>query len=259
MELDGKIVLLVGGAGGIGQVEARVFAGAGATVAIADRPGCDAETLAREIRAAGGRADAVEMDVTDPVSVDTAFAELAAGLGGLDILVANNGLAGPAKDLTEITPEEWSATVAVNLTGMFLLCRAAVPIMRQRGWGRIVLTGSTTGKRPVAGRTPYAATKLAMVGLARSLAHEVGRDGITVNVISPFDVESPRIEGMFQRMASEQGVSVEEVRRNEEGLTAVGRLVQPADVAQAALWLFSDAAGAITGQDINVSCGAVTY
>jgi len=257
--LVGRVLVLTGGAGGIGQYEARYFAERGAKVVLADINADAGERLAADLVASGLNCGFVSLDVTDPASIDVAFETVERRWGGVQLLVANTGIAGPAVPLVEADPAAWVETININLCGVALTCRAALPGMIHRNWGRIVLTGSTTGKRPVAGRTPYAASKLGLVGLARTLAHEVGQYSITVNVVSPFDVESPRIEGMFARMAGEQGLTPEQIRVNETALTAIGRLVSMEDVAKTVEYLCSDLAAGVTGQDLNVSSGAVMY
>ncbi len=259
MEFSNRVALVTGGTGGIGAVECRYLASRGARVLIGGRAESAGEALVDEIRAAGVDSTFVRMDVTNPDDVESAFALADQLYGGVDILIANAGVGGPTAALADVSLEDWTATVAVNLTGSFLCCKSAVPRMQRKGWGRIVIIGSTTGKRPLPLRTPYAASKLGLVGLARSLAHEVGRDGITVNVISPYDVESPRFEVILERTAARLGVDKSVVQEAEVARTAIGRLVHAEDVARTIGFLCSDDAAAITGQDINVSCGAVMF
>ena len=125
--------------------------------------------------------------------------------------------------------------------------------------GCIVIIGSMTGKRPLFGRTPYAASKMALVGLARTLAWEVGSYGIRVNVISPGGVEGERIEWVIRKQAEAKGISIDEARREFTSSSPLGRLVPASDVAEAAVFLASDRAASITGEDLNVSAGTVMY
>jgi NAD(P)-dependent dehydrogenase (short-subunit alcohol dehydrogenase family) len=259
MKLSGKVALVTGGTSGLGTAQSRLLASEGARVIIGGREEGRDETLLTELRTAGAEVTFVRLDVTKPAEVEAAFAFADDTYGGVDILVANAGIGGPTAALVDVSLEDWQAALDVNLTGPFLCCQSAVPRMQRKGWGRIVVIGSTTGKRPMALRTPYAASKLGLVGLARSLAHEVGRSGITVNVISPYDVEGPRIEGIFGRAAARRGVDTDLIRQEETARTAIGRLVFPEDVARTVLFLCSDEAAAITGQDVNVSAGAVMY
>lgn len=259
MELSNKVALVTGGTSGLGAAQSRLLAGQGTRVIIGGLEEGRDDAFLAELREAGSEVTFVTLDVTKPADVEAAFALADETYGGVDILVANAGIGGPTAALVDVSLEDWQTALDVNLTGPFLCCKSAIPQMQRKGWGRIVIIGSTTGKRPMALRTPYAASKLGLVGMARSLAHEVGRSGITVNVISPYDVEGPRIEGIFERAAARQGVDKSVVRAAETARTAIGRLVFPEDVARTVLFLCSDAAAAITGQDINVSSGAVMY
>ena len=140
-----------------------------------------------------------------------------------------------------------------------LCCRAFVPSMIERRSGSIIIIGSMTGKRPLWGRSPYAASKLALVGLARTLALETGPFRVRVNVISPGAVEGERIEWVIRQKAEGRGISIEVARAELASGSPLNRLVPPADVAAVVLFLASDKAGSITGEDVNVSAGLVTY
>ena len=187
------------------------------------------------------------------------MAKAAGDRGHFEILVNNAGVAGPTAPLSDITLEEWNETVAVNLTGVFLSCRAALPYLKQAQHGKIVNIGSVTGKQPLINRTPYAAAKLGVVGLSRTLAHEVGPYGISVNVISPWLVEGARLEEVFASMSRERGLTPDELRNEMTEGTAFKRTVSEEDVVETVLFLCSSAANNLTGQDINVAAGAVMY
>jgi NAD(P)-dependent dehydrogenase (short-subunit alcohol dehydrogenase family) len=161
--------------------------------------------------------------------------------------------------LAEVTLADWNETIAVNLTGVFLACKAALPYLEHAAHGKIVNIGSVTGKQPLLNRTPYAAAKLGVVGLTRTLAHELGPSGISVNVISPWLVGGDRLENVLGTMAKERGVSADDLRAEMTAGTAFKRTVTEADVAEMTLFLCSTAANNLTGQDINVSAGAVMY
>ncbi len=147
----------------------------------------------------------------------------------------------------------------VNVEGVFLVTKAVLPHMIDRGRGSIVMIGSITGKRPLWGRTPYAATKSALVGLTRTLAVEAGPHGVRVNLISPGFVSGPRLDWVIDVQARGRGVSSGEVRAEMEAEAAMNRLTDPDDVAKVALFLASDESNGITGADINVNSGAVMY
>src|SRR5205085_7689065 len=153
----------------------------------------------------------------------------------------------------------WQETFAVNVAGTYLCCRAFLPTMIEQRSGCIIIIGSMTAKRPLFGRTPYAASKMALVGLARTLAWEVGPYGIRVNVISPGPVEGERIEWVIRKQAEARGISVEEARQQFTSSSPLGRLIPASDVAAAAVFLASDRAASVTGEDLNVSAGTVMY
>jgi NAD(P)-dependent dehydrogenase (short-subunit alcohol dehydrogenase family) len=251
---------VVTGAGrGIGAAIARGLAAAGAHLVLTGRRIETLEEVCAAIRGAGGSADCCAGDVTDPVHLHALMAKAADQRGRFEILVNNAGVAGPTAPLSEISLEEWNETIAVNLTGVFLSCRAALPYLKHAQHGKIVNIGSVTGKQPLVNRTPYAAAKLGVVGLTRTLAHEVGPYGISVNVISPWLVEGARLEEVFASMSRERGLTPDELRTEMTGGTAFKRTVSEDDVVDTVLFLCSSAANNLTGQDINVAAGAVMY
>ena len=177
----------------------------------------------------------------------------------LDILVNNAGIPGPTAALVDLTLDQWNETVAVNLTGVFLACKAALPYLERSEHGKIVNIGSVTGKQPLPNRSAYAAAKIGVLGLTRTLAHEVGPSGISVNLISPWLVENARLRGVFSSMAKERGLTAEALRAEMTEETAFKRTVSETDVVEVVLFLCSRAADSITGQDINVDAGAIMH
>jgi NAD(P)-dependent dehydrogenase (short-subunit alcohol dehydrogenase family) len=257
--LQGQTALVSGASQGLGKVIATRFAQEGARVVLAARSRDRLDETAAEIEAAGGSALVVPVDVGKPSEVDALAQRVQAEVGALDVIVANSGISGPTAELWNVTPDEWEDTMRVNVTGTFLLCRALVPSMLERGSGSVVVIGSTTGKRPMYGRTPYAASKLALVGLVRSLALELGPHGVRVNLISPGAVAGPRIEAVIREQARLAGVSYDEFLAEAKDITPLRRLVPPEDVAAAAVFLASDASASTTGEDINVSGGLAMH
>ncbi len=166
---------------------------------------------AAEIEAAGGSALVAPTDLRNRAEVDALAQRVEAEVGVLDALVSGSGIAGPIAGLWNVDPAEWEETIRVNLTGTFLLCRALLPAMVRRGSGSVVVIGSTTGKRPVYGRTPYAASKMALVGLVRTAAVELGPVGMRINLLSPGGVAGPRIEPVIRKQARATGSSCEAV------------------------------------------------
>lgn len=253
--LAGRTALVTGAGYGIGRHIALRLARAGARVVLAARSAGALADTAAEVEAAGGTATVIPTDIGDAAQVD----RLAAAAGSIDVLVNNSGIAGPVAKLWRIDPADWEKTFRVNVTGTFLMCRAFLPGMIERGRGSVVVIGSATGKRPMTGRTPYAASKLALVGLVRTLAWDVGPHGIRVNLISPGPTEGERIDGLMEKQAAARGTTVAEVRPEFVSAAPLQRLTSPGEVADAVLFLASDAAGAITGQDLNVSSGWVMH
>ncbi len=258
--LLGDAVALVTGAGsGIGREIALRLAQEGADVALAGRSLDGMHDVADRIVALGRNALVVALDLRDAGSIDDAAATVLERFGRVDVLVNNSGVGGPSRPLAEVSVEEWEDTFRVNVTGTFLCCRAILPQMIQRGSGSIVVIGSITGKRPLVNRAPYAASKAALIGLVRTLAAEVGPDGVRVNLVSPGGVEGQRLDWVLENQAKARGLTVEQVREEFAGGSALRRLVSPGDVADVTAFLASPMAAAVTGEDVNVAAGLVMY
>ncbi|MCS6778217.1 MAG: SDR family oxidoreductase [Geminicoccaceae bacterium] len=246
----GLRVLVTAGASGIGAVIARAFAEVEARVLVCD---VDETALARFLDANPGLAGVV-CDVADEARVDALFGEVESRLGGLDVLVNNAGIAGPTGGVAEISPADWRRTLDVNITGMFLCTRLAVPLLRKAEDGAIINLSSVAGRLGYAFRTPYAASKWAVVGFTQSLAKELGPEGIRVNAILPGVVRGERIERVFAARAAALGVPVEQVRQSYLDKVSLRRMVEPEDMAAMALYLCSPAGRNISGQALSV-CG----
>ena len=197
-------------------------------------------------------------DVRDEASV-AAMAEAAEELGPVRAVVANAGVAGPTAPLHEITLHEWRDTLATDLDGVFLTFRAFIPAMIQRRAGSLIAISSMTGKRPLHGRTPYAAAKMGVIGLVRTLATELGPYDIRVNAVCPGYVAGPRMEQVARRQAAIRGITEEEARSELTRTSPLARMVEAGEVAAACLFLASDGSAAITGEDLNVTAGVVMY
>lgn len=253
------MALVTGGGRGIGAAIACLLGQAGAEVVLAGRTGADLERTTREIVSSGGRAAYVVADVRREDDCTRMVEHAVSRFGRLTALVNNAGIAGPTKSLDQLSLEEWDEVIATNLTGVFLACRAAIPVMQADSGGRIVMIGSVTGKRPLPARTPYATAKLGLVGLTRTLAHELGPSKITVNLVSPWLVEGQRLDSVIHRMAQREGRQEASVRADLVALSPLRSGVTELDVARLVAFLLTPGGEHVTGQDLNISAGAVMY
>jgi NAD(P)-dependent dehydrogenase (short-subunit alcohol dehydrogenase family) len=183
------------------------------------------------------------------------FVRVKEQLGGLDVMINNAGIAGPTAVIDEIEPEEWERTIAVNLNGQYYCLRHAVPLLR-KSKGSIINISSVAGRLGCAYRTPYAASKWAIVGLTKSLANELGPEGIRVNSILPGPVEGERMERVIQARAQALNLSLEQAHWDEIRMVSLRSFTKPDDVASMALYLCSPAGSFISGQALSV-CGNV--
>jgi NAD(P)-dependent dehydrogenase (short-subunit alcohol dehydrogenase family) len=242
-----RVAVVTGGASGIGLGVARQLVADGHRVAVLDRDRAGAEDAAAELEDQGGKAVAVEVDVADRASVDTAFGRVRGELGPVEILVTSAGVES-FDALLDITPESWDRIIAVNLTGTFTCVQAAVPDMLAAGWGRIVTISSSSAQSGAPNMTHYAASKGGVISLTKSLAVELARSGITVNTIPPSLVDTPMAR-QAEAAGDFPGVDV------VGPMVPVGRAGTPADIAAACSFLCSDGGSYITGQLIGVNGG----
>ena len=237
--LEGKHAIVTGGGSGIGRAAALRFAEEGARVAVFDLAGHAAEATAAEC---GGRGFAV--DVTDR----DAFAAAAGELERIDVYFANAGVPQAAKPLEETSRSEWDRIVGVNLTSVFETAQVVAPLMRAGG-GSIVVTSSIAAARPRHGIAAYVASKAGAIGLTRALALELAPEGIRVNAVSPVAVRTPMLKDFG--FGEDEQATIERV----EQTIPLGRIIEPEDVAAAALYLASDDARCVTGITLNVDGG----
>ncbi len=247
-DLSGKRVLVTAGGDGIGLEIARAFAAAGAKVMICDIRAESLERLAKELP----QMHSCIADVSREDDVASMFASADQKLGGLDILINNAGIAGPTGGVETLSLADWERTLAVNLTGQFLCIRQAVPRLRQGNGPSIINLASAAGHLGMPGRAPYSASKWGVVGLTKTLAIELGRDGIRVNAILPGAVDGPRIRAVIAAKANALGKPVEEMTRVYTDQAALGRMVTARDIANMVLFAASELAANITGQELAV-------
>ncbi len=253
------MAVVTGGNRGIGRGIALAMAKAGAAVAISARNIESLEGVAREVRALGAECIATACDVADEASVAAMGTTVMKRFGRVDVMVANAGVAGPTRPMQDLSLAEWRECIAIDLDGVFLTFRCFIPTMIEAGTGSLIAISSITGKRPLAGRAPYAAAKMAVIGLCRTLAADLGPQGVRVNAVCPGAVAGPRIEDVVRNQARIKGISEGEALRQFTDPTPLRRLVEPDEVGHTCVFLASDAASGITGEDINVSAGLVMY
>lgn len=236
-------VLITAGGSGIGRAIAERFAAGGAQVWITDV--ALHGDLPRDWRAS-------QCDASDEAAMAAVFAALAADWGGLDVLCANAGIAGPTAKIEDIMLEDWRRCVSVNLEGAFLAAKYAAPMMKAANKGCILITSSTAGQYGYPNRAPYAAAKWAVIGLMKTLAMELGPHGIRANAICPGAVEGARMEGVLTREAAAKGMTRDQVYAGYAMGTSMRSFIEARDIAEMAFFLGSDAARMVSGQVIAV-------
>jgi len=248
ISLKDRRVLITAGASGIGLELTRAFSHAGCQVLI-----CDIDTDALSaVKNELPNVLTVQSDVAHEASVKHLFTHANTLLGGLDILINNAGIAGPTGPVESLSKADWDQTLAVNITSQFLCAREAVPLLKASAHGVMLNLSSAAGHLGFAGRTPYSASKWAVVGFTKSLAIELGPFGIRVNAILPGAVDGPRIRAVIAAKAKTLGVPEQELTERHEKQAVLGRLISARDVANLALFAASDAAINITGQELAV-------
>ena len=261
MMFTNRVTVVTGSGQGIGKVIALRFASEGSFVVIADINEENSQQTAKEIKDSYGLESLIiQVDVSDEEQVQHLMEKSYRHYNRIDFLVNNSGIAGVAKQIEEIALTEWERTMQINVNGVFLCCKHAIPYMKKKKEQRsIVNIASVTGKRPLIHRLPYATSKMAVIGLTRTLAAEVGPDNIRINSICPGAILGERQQFVIENLAKAQGKTFEEVKREKLESSPLRSFVDPKYVAGMAAFLCSDDAAVITGQDLNVSAGVVMY
>ena len=245
----GKVALVTGAGSGIGEASARLFAAEGATVVVADVDGSAADRVAGSIRADGGEAIALSVDVTDEASVTAMVASVLDHHGRLDCAHNNAGISGVMTPFTDLTLDDWERMLRVNLTGVFLCMKHELAPMAARRSGAIVNTSSGAGVVGFAGLPHYVAAKHGVLGLTKSAAQEYARSGIRVNAICPGTTRTPMIESFLAGQPEIEKLVTRGVGRGSMG--------EALEVAQAAVWLCSDRSSFVSGESMLVDGATV--
>lgn len=246
--LEGRVGLVTGGGSGLGRATALELASRGVRVLVADVAADRADAVAGEVRDAGGTAVAIGVDVTDPEQCVRAVDRCRDELGALDLAVNSAGMTGLPGSAVDYPLDAWRATMAVNLDGVFFSMRAELPAMVEAGRGAIVNVASGAGLVGFAGLPAYVASKHGVVGLTRSAALEVARQGVRVNCVCPGSARTPMLEGF---MGGDP-----KVERMMTAGVPLGRLATPEEIAHAIVWLCTDDASYMVGHALAVDGGA---
>ena len=243
-----RVAVITGAGGGIGLAIAERLARNGLAVAILDVAEGTAERAAATITDSGGTARGYRADVSDRAQVDAALDAVRAGLGPLAVVVANAAVA-PNQAFLDLALEDWNRTLAINLTGTFNVIQSALPDLLKAGWGRVVLISSSSAQRGAARMSHYAASKGGQLALAKALAVEFAKSGVTVNSIAPSSINTPSVE-------KKRAAGIMPPAEKMAKFIPVGRMGTGEDIAAAVSYLVSDEASYVTGQTISVNGGS---
>jgi NAD(P)-dependent dehydrogenase (short-subunit alcohol dehydrogenase family) len=257
-KLEGRVALITGASRGIGRAIARGYAREGAAVSVTARSEGDLRSLVGEIEQGGGKAMAIPADLAelaDMAAPARVVQQVLECFGTIDILVNNAGIGSSSspRPVVDFDDAFWNRTLALNLTAPYLFTKAVLPVLLAKKWGRIINIASINGKLPAIHGAAYTASKHGLLGLTRTLALEVARDGITVNAICPGPVHTEMNDRRLEYDAKRLGISVPEL---ESRLTPIGRRLEPEEMVPMAVLLAAAESAAITGQAFNV-CGGI--
>ena len=258
MSVKGKIVLITGSADGIGKAIAAAFAKEGSKLVLCDLNGEALERTAAEMKELGAEdVIAVRYNAGKPEDIDMVCQKMIDHYGDVDVLVNNVGIAGPTAPVQDITLEDWDATFAIDVRGTFQMIKNCAPYMIKKKEGKIVSMASMSGPHSLINRTPYCAAKMAVIGMTRTLAMELGAYNINVNCVCPSNIDNERGTLIMQRQAAQEGVPVDTILQRKLAQYCLKRRIPMEDVAQMVLFLSDDEKSrSITGVDMPVSCGA---
>ena len=255
-KLESKTALVTGAGRGIGRAIAEAFAQEGAKIAVTARTVAELDDLVAQVSAAGGQATAFQADLADRAAIPKLLAGVTAAIGPIDILVNNAGIGSSSnpKPVVDFDDDFWDLSMAINLTAPYLLTKAVLPAMIERGWGRIITVASINSRVPSFHGAAYAASKHAVLGFMRTVAAETAAQGITANCICPGPVKTLMNEKRMEYDAARLGRKFED---HEKVQTPIGGRLMPYDISPMAVYLASDDARMVTGQAYNVCGGLV--
>src|SRR5207244_958338 len=254
MRVKDKVSIITGAASGIGKATSLVFAREGAKVMCADVNAGGAEAVARQIADTGGEAESIKVDVSVEADVKNMISQTVARWGRLDILYNNAGI-GYGMPVTQVPESEWDRLMGINLRGVFLGCKHAIPEMLKNGGGAIVNTASDAGLRGSAFLSAYCASKGGVVLLTKSLAAEWSGLGIRINCVCPGVIQTPILDPFIAQMQQTSGSTAEQLWQEMGAMHPIGRVGQPDEVAKAVTFLACDEASFITGVALPVDGG----
>jgi meso-butanediol dehydrogenase / (S,S)-butanediol dehydrogenase / diacetyl reductase len=248
VRFSGKVAIVTGGAGGVGRALVRRLTREGAAVMVADLSADGCRDIVDEIEPTGGAIGFVAGDVRDRAYCERVVAETVQRFGGVDILFNNAGII-PRGTILETSDDMWHAALDVNLTAMFLLCRAAIPCMKERGGGAIVNTSSVWGVYPGPGHIAYCTSKGAVASFTKSLGRDHAPDGIRVNAVCPHEINTPMLRSGFERRGLDPQKAVEDLNKT----VPLGHIAEPEEIADVMVFLASDEARYIAGETVEVT------
>ena len=258
MKLHDKVALVTGAGRGIGRAIALAFAREGADVALTARTAAEIEQVAAEVTALGRSAAALTVDLGDRTAAVGLPERVAGHFPAVDILVNNAGIGSNASPhrIADYDDDFWDLSVAINLTAPYLLTKALVPGMIERGWGRVINMASVAGKRGLLAAGAYTATKHGLIGLTRTAALETAGTGVTINAICP---GATRTIMLLRRLKVDAELRGEPIDKVEANINPMGRLLEPEEIAELAVYLASEEARGMTGQALNLSGGSTMH
>lgn len=248
MRFENRIVVITGGAGGVGQALVRLFAAEGARLMISDINAEGCQAMVDEARALGAEAECLDGNLREKEYCEAIIARAVERFGGVDILLNNAGII-PRGTVEETTDDMWFTAMDVNLNAVFFLCRAAIPHMKRRGGGAIVNTSSVWGVYPGPGHVAYCTSKGAVAALTKNLGRDAAPFGIRVNAVCPHEINTPMIRSGFERRGLDPQKAIEELNRT----VPLGRIAEPEDIADVIAFLASDQARYIAAETLEVT------